>query len=749
MGVTSHLAAPLPTPLPPLDDGGYWKDSTWQVLFALLDAAIPPIVVETALTDKKNQLKISEEEYNESYAHVREALTHPPDLDKFKEYLRARPSDNPRFLQNVRRVIATTPDSAKKKLEGALNTMTTRTGSLFFTGYCTPVQDQPLHIRQAVLQSWTKSYFGIWPILAKSIIALARKAFSQADPLYQQLIDYTDHPDSYRPGPGFDFKFMQFDNSEEPATVETDVVIVGSGCGGAVCAKVLAEAGHSVLVVDKGYYFPPSQLPMNQESGSHFLYEGNGLIQSDDTSMAILAGSCWGGGGTVNWSLSLQTQGFVRQEWANQGLPFFATAEFQRCLDRVCEYMGVSDAHIRHNHGSEVILNGSRKLGWMAKAEPQNTGGQEHYCGQCHFGCGSAEKQGPTVSWLPASAKAGAKFIEGFHASKVLFSEESGAKTAIGVEGTWLARDKDGGVSTPEANRVQRSVRIMAKKVIVSAGSLQSPLLLQRSGLKNRHIGRNLHMHPCNYVCARFHKDIKPWEGGIITSICSTFENMDGKGHGVKLETMNMVPYVMMSNFPWTSGLDFKIDALKYRNMNGYIALTRDRDSGYVFPDPVSGSPRVVYRASDFDRANAMTGVIALAKLCYIQGAEEIWAFIPGTQPFRRSKPRDVEGEKMDHGINDPSFVAWLESVEKAGNKPPITPFGSAHQMGTCRMASYEGEGVVDSHGKVWETRDLYVADASVFPSASGVNPMITNMAISDWIARGIAKELSLEKDKQ
>lgn len=146
--------------------------------------------------------------------------------------------------------------------------------------------------------------------------------------------------------------------------------------------------------------------------------------------------------------------------------------------------VGVSDAHIRHNHGANVILNGSRKLGWAAKPCPQNTGGAEHYCGHCATGCGSGKKEGPSVSWLPAAARAGAKFIEGFNVSEVLFDETRGSKTAVGILGTWTSRDKDGNIHTLESERIQRQLRIRAKKVIVACGTLNSPLLLMRSGLK-------------------------------------------------------------------------------------------------------------------------------------------------------------------------------------------------------------------------------------------------------------------------
>jgi choline dehydrogenase-like flavoprotein len=101
-----------------------------------------------------------------------------------------------------------------------------------------------------------------------------------------------------------------------------------------------------------------------------------------------------------------------------------------------------------------------------------------------------------------------------------------------------------------------------------------------------------------------------------------------------------------------------------------------------------------------------------------------------------------ASSEDIDPGVTDPRFAAWIAELKRIGNKPPIGTFGCAHQMGSNRMSATEKDGVVDAKGKVWGTEGLYVSDASVFPSASGVNPRVTNMAISDWISRGVSKEL-------
>lgn len=573
-------------------------------------------------------------------------------------------------------------------------------------------------------------------MLVRSLGVLSKQTWIKVTPSLRRILGVPRVPVGMKPGKGFDYEFIQFPPGEKQEVIETDVVIIGSGCGAGVSAKNLAEAGHRVIVLEKAYHWTPDHFPMAEDKGWSHLFMNGGVLSSDDASLSIIAGAAWGGGGTVNWSASLQTQGFVRREWADRGLPFFTSAEFQTSLDRVCARMGVSTEPIKHNRTNQILLEGARKLGWSSKAVPQNSGGAQHFCGMCTFGCGSCEKQGPVVSFLPDAEKAGAKFIEGFDAERVIFSKKSGKKVATGVVGTWTSRDTHGGVAgTP---LVTRKVLIKAKRIIISAGTMQSPLILLRSGLTNHQIGRNLHVHPVSLLGAVHNEDISPWEGGILTSVVSDFENLDGKGHGAKLEATTMVPSGWLVWLNWQGGLQYKLDVARMRHMTGYISIVRDKHTGRVYPDPVDGRTRFSYSPSKFDKKHILEGLVALAKIQYIEGATEIFTVIPGMRPF----VRDPSTSSSD-GINDPKFTAWLDELRAHGFPSPETLFVSAHQMGTCRMSAKEKDGVVDPQGRVWGTEGLYVADASVFPSASGVNPMVTNMAISDWISEGVAGGLA------
>ena len=518
-----------------------------------------------------------------------------------------------------------------------------------------------------------------------------------------------------KPGKGFEYNFLQFPPSSEPEVLETDVVIIGSGCGGAVCAKNLSEAGQRVIVLEKSYHWGPEHLPMTERDAGIHLFENGGIESADDSSIAVIAGQAWGGGGTINWSASLQTQSYVRQEWADRGLPFFTSAQFQDSLDRVCHQMGVSAEYVEHNINNRTLAEGARKLGYSHKMVPQNTGGNQHYCGYCTLGCGSAEKQGPVVSFLPDAEHAGAHFIEGFDAQKIFFENINNQQTAVGVQGRWISRDTSGGVQGND--RTIRKVTIKAKRVIVSGGTLQSPLLLLRSGISNPQIGKNLYLHPVTLVSAFYPNDppINPWEGAILTSVVDEFQNLDGHGHGVKLECMTMLPSWVLPFQAWSGGLDYKMLCAKMPYMTSHIALTREREPGRVYPDLVDGKCKIAYTPSAFDKKHTMEGVLALAKIAYVQGAKEIITTTVGMPPFERSD--DAIANSGD-GINDPAFQAWLGEVRRRGLNPPETGWGSAHQMGTCRMSSTQRGGVVDPKGKVWGVEGLYVADASVFPSA-------------------------------
>ncbi|KAF2744005.1 long chain fatty alcohol oxidase [Sporormia fimetaria CBS 119925] len=733
MALPAQPVSPKAAPLPPVPKVDPLTAAQWRTLLAIADTIIPDIR-PASIADFQTHYVVSDNDHSTALTTLKGRFSGTTDA-LAKEYLQESASSDSQFRDAWHRLFGLLmPQQAKRELTVVLNLLDTRAGALLLTGYMTPFSAQPFHVRESILHSWQTARIPAIRGLYRSLTMLTKQTWTRTSPTLRKVIGVPRTPMNMIPGKGFDYAFLQFPAGEVPETIETDVVIIGSGCGGGVCAKNLAEAGHKVIVVDNGYHWTPDHFPMEESVGWNNLFMNQSFIASDDSSMSVLCGETWGGGGTVNWSASLQTQGYVRREWAAAGLPFFTSAEYQESLDRVCDRMGVSTDYIKHNVTNLKLLEGARRLGYTHKVVPQNTGGKQHWCGYCNFGCGSCEKQGPVVSFLPDAARAGATFIEGFHAEKIIFSHKKGTKVATGVLGTWTSRDANGGIIGDRL--VRRKVIIKAKRVIVSGGTMQSPLLLLRSGLSNYHIGRNLYLHPVSVLGAIHPDDVEPWDGPILTAVVSEYENLDGKGHGVKLEAVNMAPSTGLLFVPWRNGLDYKLECSRMRNMAGYISMARDRDTGRVYPDPVDGRVRVQYTASKFDRRHITEGLIALAKTQYAAGATEIYTTIPNLPSFVRSADSPAEG------INDAKFQAWLEQIRSSQLPPADNIFASAHQMGTCRMSATPKAGVVDPKGQVWGTQGLFVADASVFPSASGVNPMVTNMAISDYISRGIAKGL-------
>ncbi|KAK4652825.1 hypothetical protein QC762_0077180 [Podospora pseudocomata] len=731
---SSSLSSPKEIPLP--DSIDFLSESQWAVFMALMDTIAPAILPPKSIAssdnnapDDKSVLRLSQQEYAAAASEIRAAVSpHEVTAETIESYLRERPSDNPMFEKIMKLVLSGLPPSKKRELKILLSVLSTRPGSLILTSYGTPLPQLGLEDRTRVLEGWRESR--LWAVrgLFKSMTTLGKLGFLRSSNTFAPLTGFPSVPKEWVATSSFPFEFIR-----PTAEVETDVVIIGSGCGSGVVTNRLANMFGKrvkVLVLEKGGHFDASYFPMSQTVGLSAMFEAGGVVESDDGSITVTAGSCFGGGGTVNWSASLQPQDFVRKDWAETyKMPFFEGREFQECLDHVWEKMGVTDK-ITPNHGNQVLLNGGRQTGCKrCKIVPQNTRGQPHNCGYCTLGCANGEKMGPVNGWFPEAAEKGAvEFMEGFRAERVLFDEKrKSKKVACGVAGVW----------TPKEGGEPIKVVVKAKKVVVSAGTLWSPVVLMNSGIKNPQVGKNLYLHPVNFVAGVFDEDIRPWEGGSLTTVVGDFEDLDGKGHGVKLEAMSMMPSLALPFLTWRSGSDYKLMAAKYRHINQYISIIRDRDTGYIYRDPYTGDPRISYTPSDFDRAHNFVGVLELCKILHATGAREIHPCLPGFQPFVRSQG--------DSKKTDKAFKKWLRKLKKYGNKPPVAPFVSAHQMGTCRMSAKAKDGVVDPRGRVWDTEGLYVADASVFPTASGVNPMVTTMALADWVARGICEDIKDE----
>jgi choline dehydrogenase-like flavoprotein len=263
--------------------------------------------------------------------------------------------------------------------------------------------------------------------------------------------------------------------------------------------------------------------------------------------------------------------------------------------------------------------------------------------------------------------------------------------------------------------------------VVVAAGAIQTPALLRRSGLRNDNIGRHLRLHPAAAVFGVFEEEIRPWEGGLQTRICRRHSDLDGDGYGVIYETGPIHPGLATGFMSWRGAANHRATMLDFARSNAIGIITRDRDSGTVSVDR-GGEPIVNYRLSDYDAAHLHTGFEGAASILEAAGAQRIFS---GHQAGVSYEP----GRRGSHA----DFAA---ASRAAGYGPGQCSLGALHIMGSARMGGSPQTSATNPDGATWEAANIVVADASCFPTASGVNPMVSIEAIAYMNAKRLAAQL-------
>ncbi|KAF9166046.1 hypothetical protein DFQ26_008800 [Actinomortierella ambigua] len=604
------------------------------------------------------------------------------------------------------------PPEKFEELGTVFKVLTSKVGTLALAGTYAEFAELPRAERAKIVYGWSNSMITKLRVFSRAMMSISAISF------YTQPLDAVFNAMEY-PGPDPEMHSERFTAAnlphydfvevpEQGLEITVDVVIVGSGAGGGVVAAELAKAGKKVLVIEKGHHYPHGELTLTQHDGLTKLYENGGTLSTADGALTILAGSTWGGGTTVNWCASLQLPHFVREEWAKMGLGYFATPTYQKSIDAISDRLKISDQYLQHNKANTLLIEGCRKLGFPYKNIPQNTGGHQHSCGWCGFGCRYGEKQGTMMTFLRDAQEHGAIFMHDTHVDRVLVSKGK----AIGVEG----RQKG------------RRVVVKAQKVVISAGAIHTPAVLKRSGLKNKFIGQNLFLHPVNYVFGKFDERLDCYKGSIMTALSTVAENTDGHGYGSKIEVPSHHPGLNGAFVRWKSAAQHKSAMLELNHILPLIVLSRDRDGGSIELGE-DGQPRIQYTVSKHDVLSLEDGMGRALQILVAAGAQRVWTTQRELEPF-------VVNQTL--GVADPAFRKYLDQVRRVSVKAGSTVIGSAHQMGTCRLGASPKKGALKPTGETWEVKNLYVADASTFPTASGVNPMLTTYSIAHSIAQFI-----------
>ena len=528
------------------------------------------------------------------------------------------------------------------------------------------------------------------------------------DPVWT-AVGYT--PSSNPPAAKSPLTLTRIDSDTE---LECDACIVGSGAGGSVVAAALAAAGMDVIVLEASSDWQSEEFDQKEEPGTSRLYLDGGTTATRDLSLAILAGAAIGGGTVVNWQTSLRTPDDVRAGWAeDSGCAHFAEQSFTDALDAVWSRLSIGTDESEANPNNTALRDGCTALGYDWSVTPRNSRGCDlKQCGYCVYGCRHGGKQSSAVTYLADAQSIGRTRIIAHCKAERVTTEGS---TVTGVS------------AVAKGNNRAFAVEIRAKIVVAACGSLHTPALLLRSGLKLPQLGRNLHLHPTTAVGALFDHKIEAWMGAPQTVVCNEFAGLHD-GYGFRVETAPAHPGLIALATPWLGARSHRREMQTTNRKALLIALVRDRSSGTVTIDK-SGRPVVDYRPGETEIEMLREGMCRTARILHAAGAIGVQTL--HTHPFGIG-----ESNCISHRFDD------IDSLCKAISTSRVTDnhlaLFSAHQMGTCRMGRDAKSAVCDERGEVFGVSGLYIADASAFPGSSGVNPMVTIMAMAHHTAQRI-----------
>jgi choline dehydrogenase-like flavoprotein len=490
-------------------------------------------------------------------------------------------------------------------------------------------------------------------------------------------------------------------------TLEADAVVIGSGAGGGVVAGELAMAGKSVIVLEKGGYNNEADFTLQEAEAMPELYLKRGALTSKDLGVIVLAGSTLGGGTVVNWMTSFRTPPDILEEWAQvSDLKDFTASALQDSFAAVEKRINVNLENSAHNRQNQLLVDGCSALGYHSEVIRRNAINCEQRCGTCGFGCRYGAKQSTMKTYLQDAFDHGARIIVRCSADKVLV--ENGQ--AVGVR----AR-----VTDAETGKTY-SVTIHARTVIVAAGALNSPAILLRSGLENKHIGQHLKLHPTTTIAGTYPEKVYSWKGIMQSAYSDEFAHLEGN-YGYKLEVPPAHPGLLGLATPWYSAREYREQMLLAPYVATFIVLTRDKGEGSISVDRY-GEPVINYEVCVYDRNHLLHGLRQAARAHFAAGAAGVLSL--HNKRTRLDKPEDGT-------ISEQQFREFDRKLERHGMGVNRVMMFTAHQMGTCRMGADPNKSVTDANGQVHGIKGLFVCDGSLFPAASGVNPMLSIMGLA------------------
>jgi len=522
---------------------------------------------------------------------------------------------------------------------------------------------------------------------------------------------------------------------DAPVTLDADVIVVGSGAGGGVVAAELAAAGRSVLVLEAGPFVDEAMMPRTEIEAFSRLYLNHGLLSTWDASISLLAGSAVGGGTLINWMTCIDVPASVRREWAvDHGLDGLDGAEWDADSDAIEREVRVSACETAPAKDA-AILRGAAALGWEA-ARMRRNAERCTDCGSCPFGCPRGAKQSGIRAHLATATAAGARIVDRVRVTRLILEGDR----VTGVEGNLLVTDPGTGMPVLAApgdptTAVVRRLVARAPQVVLAAGALRTPALVQASGVAHPAAGRHLRLHPVPVVAARMAEPVEMWRGIMQAARSAEFIEAAAGRHGYVIESAPGHPGLLALALPWDGAADHAGLMADARFLVPLVAVTRDGGEGRTSLTR-AGRVRIDYRLDGAGIATLRHALGSMARLARAAGAVEILA---AATPIVRHRPDRGAGDDADFD----AFLGRLARLDFAPNRGTVF---SAHQMGTLRMGADAGDHAADPRGRVRGPGcsiipGLYAADSSTFPTAIGVNPMLAVMTMARRVARTVRAE--------
>lgn len=483
--------------------------------------------------------------------------------------------------------------------------------------------------------------------------------------------------------------------------MEVEVCVIGSGAGGAVAAFELARQGRQVLVLEEGPVITPDEIAAVPTLERNLrLYRDGGFFASLGLPPVIIpTGRAVGGTTLINSGTCYRTPQKVLARWQKQfGLEDLGADALDPYFSEIENLLGVGPVSEENLGGNnKVIRRGIEALnlhgGPLARNERGCVGS-----GECIFGCPTGSKQSVERSVLPLAFAAGAKLYANCRVEKL--DHEFGRVHRIRAAFT-----------EPSSGKILNYLTIYPKKVVVAAGTLHTPVLLQKSGLGKRsgELGKNLTLHPTAKIAGLFDEVVDGFRG-----VPQGFSLDDFETEGLLFETVFFPPWLMATSLGLPPRRHYEV-MRAYRHLAVFGFLVHDECRGRVCVGP-GGRPLVFYNLGKRETELFARGLHILGEVLFAAGAKSIFPTV-----------RNI------HELRTPAELSKLKNI-----RPADLETAAFHPLGTCRMGSSPLESVVDANQKLHDSENVWVMDGSVFPTSLGVNPQITIMAFALRAARKI-----------